>query len=652
MTELERQQWDVVVVGAGGAGLRAAIEARERGARTAVICKSLFGKAHTVMAEGGIAASMGNVNSRDNWQVHFRDTMRGGKFLNQWRMAELHAKEAPDRVWELETWGALFDRTPDGKISQRNFGGHEYPRLAHVGDRTGLELIRTLQQKIVSLQQEDLREHGDHEARLKVFQECTVTRVLKDGGRSERGVPPGRRLGGRVSGTFCYERESGRFFVLEAPAVVLATGGIGKSFKVTSNSWEYTGDGHALALLAGAPLLNMEFVQFHPTGMVWPPSVKGILVTESVRGDGGVLRNSEGKRFMFDYVPDVFKEKYAQSEEEGDRWYEDPDHNRRPPELLPRDEVARAINSEVKAGRGSPHGGVFLDVSTRMPAETIRRRLPSMYHQFKELADVDITAEAMEVGPTCHYVMGGIAVDSDTAATVAVPGLFAAGEVAGGMHGSNRLGGNSLSDLLVFGRRAGLHAAEYASGIGDPPVVDEEQIDAAAAEALRPFSAEEPDAAGGPAENPYTLHQELQQTMNDLVGIIRRAPEMEQALEKLAELRIRARRAGVEGHRQFNPGWHLALDLRNMLLVSECIARAALERTESRGGHTREDCPTMERSWRPVNLLCRPSDDGALPLGGRIELVRKTTEPIRPDLLSLFDKEELVKYLAEEELYE
>ncbi|WP_030915198.1 fumarate reductase/succinate dehydrogenase flavoprotein subunit [Streptomyces sp. NRRL B-24720] len=637
MTELERQQWDVVVVGAGGAGLRAAIEARERGARTAVICKSLFGKAHTVMAEGGIAASMGNVNSGDNWQVHFRDTMRGGKFLNQWRMAELHAKEAPDRVWELETWGALFDRTPDGKISQRNFGGHEYPRLAHVGDRTGLELIRTLQQKIVSLQQEDYREHGDYEARLKVFQECTVTRVLKDGER--------------VSGTFCYERESGRFFVLEAPAVVLATGGIGKSFKVTSNSWEYTGDGHALALLAGAPLLNMEFVQFHPTGMVWPPSVKGILVTESVRGDGGVLRNSEGKRFMFDYVPDVFKEKYAQSEEEGDRWYEDPDHNRRPPELLPRDEVARAINSEVKAGRGSPHGGVFLDVSTRMPAETIRRRLPSMYHQFKELADVDITAEAMEVGPTCHYVMGGIAVDSDTAAAVAVPGLFAAGEVAGGMHGSNRLGGNSLSDLLVFGRRAGLHAAGYAAGLSAAPEVDDGQIDEAAAEALRPFSAESL-ADGATAENPYTLHQELQQTMNDLVGIIRRAPEMEQALEKLAALRVRAHRAGVEGHRQFNPGWHLSLDLRNMLLVSECIARAALERTESRGGHTREDCPTMERSWRPANLLCRLADEAAVKPGGQIELVRKTTEPIRPDLLSLFEKEELVKYLAEEELYE
>ncbi|CAM5268285.1 succinate dehydrogenase flavoprotein subunit [Streptomyces spiroverticillatus] len=649
MTQLERQEWDVVVVGAGGAGLRAAIEAREQGARTAVICKSLFGKAHTVMAEGGIAASMGNVNSGDNWQVHFRDTMRGGKFLNQWRMAELHAREAPDRVWELETWGALFDRTADGRISQRNFGGHEYPRLAHVGDRTGLELIRTLQQKIVQLQQEDFKQSGDYESRLKVFQECTVTRVLKDGER--------------VAGTFCYERESGRFFVLEAPSVVLATGGIGKSFKVTSNSWEYTGDGHALALLAGAPLLNMEFVQFHPTGMVWPPSVKGILVTESVRGDGGVLRNSDGKRFMFDYVPDVFKEKYAESEEEGDRWYEDPDHNRRPPELLPRDEVARAINSEVKAGRGSPHGGVYLDVSTRMPAETIRRRLPSMYHQFKELADVDITAEAMEVGPTCHYVMGGIAVDSDTAATRGVPGLFAAGEVAGGMHGSNRLGGNSLSDLLVFGRRAGLHASQHAAehlGVSRP-VIDETQIDAAAAEALRPFSAEgsEPGAQepGRPPENPYTLHQELQQTMNDLVGIIRREGEMEQALEKLAELRVRARRAGVEGHRQFNPGWHLALDLRNMLLVSECIARAALERTESRGGHTREDFPAMDRAWRPVNLLCRPADPtGGLaatdPVRGQIELVTTTTEPIRPDLLALFEKEELVKYLAEEELYE
>ncbi|MFE2581356.1 fumarate reductase/succinate dehydrogenase flavoprotein subunit [Streptomyces sp. NPDC059378] len=648
MSVVDRQEWDVVVVGAGGAGLRAAIEARERGARTAVICKSLFGKAHTVMAEGGIAAAMANANEHDNWQVHFRDTMRGGKFLNQWRMAELHAREAPDRVWELETWGALFDRTKDGRISQRNFGGHEYPRLAHVGDRTGLELIRTLQQKIVALQQEDHRETGDYESRLKIYQECTVTRVLKD-------------AGGRVCGVFAYERESGRFFVLQAPSVVIATGGIGKSFKVTSNSWEYTGDGHALALLAGAPLLNMEFVQFHPTGMVWPPSVKGILVTESVRGDGGVLRNSEGKRFMFDYIPDVFKEKYAQSEEEGDRWYEDPDHNRRPPELLPRDEVARAINSEVKAGRGSPHGGVFLDVSTRMPAEVIRRRLPSMYHQFKELADVDITAEAMEVGPTCHYVMGGIAVDSDTAAARGVPGLYAAGEVAGGMHGSNRLGGNSLSDLLVFGRRAGLHAAEHAAGLGDGrPAVDEAEVDRAAAEALRPFSAEGQapgEREGHPPENPYTLHQELQQTMNDLVGIIRREAEMEQALEKLAELRVRARRAGVEGHRQFNPGWHLALDLRNMLLVSECVARAALERTESRGGHTREDHPTMDRRWRRANLVCRLADPAGEPAapdpdGGQISLTRENTDPIRPDLLALFDKEELVKYLAEEELYE
>ncbi|GAB7031247.1 fumarate reductase/succinate dehydrogenase flavoprotein subunit [Streptomyces sp. NPDC021749] len=645
MAHVDRQTWDVVVVGAGGAGLRAAIEAREAGMRTAVICKSLFGKAHTVMAEGGIAASMGNANEHDNWQVHFRDTMRGGKFLNHWRMAELHAREAPDRVWELETWGALFDRTPDGRISQRNFGGHEYPRLAHVGDRTGLELIRTLQQKIVALQQEDEKAFGAYDARLKVFQECTVTRVLK--------------TDGRVSGTFCYERESGRFFVLEAPAVVLATGGIGKSFKVTSNSWEYTGDGHALALLAGAPLINMEFVQFHPTGMVWPPSVKGILVTESVRGDGGVLRNSDGKRFMFDYIPDVFKEKYAETEDEGDRWYEDPDHNRRPPELLPRDEVARAINAEVKAGRGSPHGGVFLDVSTRMPAEVIKRRLPSMHHQFKELADVDITAEPMEVGPTCHYVMGGVDVDPDTAAATGVPGLFAAGEVAGGMHGSNRLGGNSLSDLLVFGRRAGLYAAEYVSGLTARPAADPLQIDTAEAEALRPFSAEDAGGNGagdrGPAENPYTLHQELQQAMNDLVGIIRKESEMFEALKRLADLRVRARRAGVEGHRQYNPGWHLAIDLRNMLLVSECVARAALEREESRGGHTRDDHPAMDRSWRNINLVCELADPqgdarAADPSLGQIRLSRRETPPIRRDLLELFEKDELAKYLTDEEL--
>jgi succinate dehydrogenase / fumarate reductase flavoprotein subunit len=636
MTEVERHGFDVVVVGAGGAGLRAAIEARENGRRTAIICKSLFGKAHTVMAEGGIAASMGNVNDQDNWQVHFRDTMRGGKFLNHWRMAELHAKEAPERVWELETWGALFDRTKDGKISQRNFGGHEYPRLAHVGDRTGLELIRTLQQKVVSLQQEDFREHGDYEARIKVFQEYTVTRVLKDTASISGSAA------GRVSGVFGYQRESGRFFVVEAPAVVLATGGIGKSFKVTSNSWEYTGDGHALALLAGASLINMEFVQFHPTGMVWPPSVKGILVTESVRGDGGVLRNSDGKRFMFDYIPDVFREKYAQTEEEADRWYQDQAGNRRPPELLPRDEVARAINSEVKAGRGTPHGGVFLDVSTRLPAEEIRRRLPSMHHQFKELADVDITAEPMEVGPTCHYVMGGVEVDPDTASSC-VPGLFAAGEVAGGMHGSNRLGGNSLSDLLVFGRRAGLHAARYAEeATPNRPVVDQEQIDAAAQEALAPFSAD-----GG--ENPYGLHQELQQSMNDLVGIIRREGEMEQALQRLAALRERAANAAVEGHRQFNPGWHLALDLRNMLLVSECVARAALERQESRGGHTREDHPDMVAEWRRVLLACSLADKPG-PDEGAIVLQRKANPPIREDLLALFGVDELRKYLTEDEL--
>ena len=446
-TEIERFTYDVVVIGAGGSGLRAAIEARARGLKTAIISKSLFGKAHTVMAEGGAAAAMGNVNPNDNWMVHFRDTMRGGKFLNNPRMAELHAKEAPDRVWELEAYGAIFDRTKDGKISQRNFGGHEYPRLAHVGDRTGLEMIRTLQQRIVALQQADSYEFGDPEARIKVYAETTITRLLKDGS-------------GRIAGAFGYIRDTGRFVLFEAPTVILATGGIGRTFKVTSNSWEYSGDGHALALLAGASLMNMEFVQFHPTGMVWPLSVKGLLVTESVRGDGGVLRNSEGKRFMFDYVPDVFRAQYAETEEEADRWYTDPDNNRRPPELLPRDEVARSINAEVKAGRGTPHGGIYLDIASRRSAEYILSRLPSMYHQFKELADVDITKEPMEIGPTCHYVMGGVEVDPDTAAA-SVPGLFAAGEVSGGMHGSNRLGGNSLSDLLVFGKRAGDGAADY-----------------------------------------------------------------------------------------------------------------------------------------------------------------------------------------------
>jgi succinate dehydrogenase / fumarate reductase, flavoprotein subunit len=629
VTELERHPYDVVVIGAGGAGLRAAIEAREHGLRTAIVCKSLFGKAHTVMAEGGIAAAMGNANAKDNWQVHFRDTMRGGKFLNNPRMAELHALEAPQRVWELETYGALFDRTKDGRISQRNFGGHEYPRLAHVGDRTGLELIRTLQQKIVSLQQEDERLHGDAEARLRVFPELTVTELLL--------------ADGRMSGAFGYWRESGRFVLFEAPTVVLATGGIGKSFKVTSNSWEYTGDGHALALRAGATLINMEFVQFHPTGMVWPPSVKGILVTESVRGDGGVLRDKDGRRFMFDYIPDVFRKQYATTEEEADGWYSDPDNHKRPPELLPRDEVARAINSEVKAGRGSPHGGVFLDVSSRLPAEEIIRRLPSMHHQFKELADVDITAEPMEVGPTCHYVMGGVEVDPDTAAA-RVPGLFAAGEVAGGMHGSNRLGGNSLSDLLVFGRRAGAGAAAYLEQLGrSRPEVREDDVAAAARSALAPFGAE--GAAGRLPENPYALHQELQQCMNDLVGIIRREAEIKQALDRLAELRQRTAEVAVEGHRQFNPGWHLALDLRNMVDVSECVARAALERTESRGGHTREDHPGMDPTWRGVNLVCslRPDRSG-------VELARQPVPPLRADLAALFERDELAKYLTPEEL--
>ncbi|MFV9430100.1 fumarate reductase/succinate dehydrogenase flavoprotein subunit [Rhodococcus aetherivorans] len=630
MVDVERHKVDVVVIGAGGAGLRAVIEARQRGFSVAVVCKSLFGKAHTVMAEGGCAAAMGNANPRDSWQVHFQDTMRGGKFLNNWRMAELHAREAPDRVWELETYGALFDRTPDGRISQRNFGGHTYPRLAHVGDRTGLELIRTMQQKIVSLQQEDHAQHGDYEARVRVFAECTITELLKD-------------AEGRIAGAFGYWRETGRFVLFEAPAVVIATGGIGKSWKVTSNSWEYTGDGHALALRAGATLINMEFVQFHPTGMIWPPSVKGILVTEGVRGDGGVLKNSEGERFMFSYIPPVFKGQYAETEEEADRWYEDQENNRRTPDLLPRDEVARAINSEVKEGRGTPHGGVFLDIASRMPASEIMRRLPSMHHQFKELADVDITAEAMEVGPTCHYVMGGIEVDPDTGAA-AVPGLFAAGECSGGMHGSNRLGGNSLSDLLVFGRRAGLGAADYVQGLTSRPTVAETDIDTAARAALSPFDPADADRA----ENPYTLHTDLQQVMQDLVGIIRRADEIERALRELDTLRTRIRNVAVEGHRQFNPGWHLALDLRNMLLVCECVARAALQRTESRGGHTRDDHPSMDPEWRRTLLACRL--DGGDPFVPDVTVTAERQQPMRPDLLELFDIDELGKYYTDEEL--
>ncbi len=622
MTDIERLPYDVVVVGAGGSGLRAAIEARHAGKKTAIISKSLFGKAHTVMAEGGCAAAMGNSNPNDNWMVHFRDTMRGGKFLNNWRMAELHAKEAPDRVYELEAWGALFDRTKDGKISQRNFGGHQYARLAHVGDRTGLEMIRTLQQRVVALQQEDARTHGDPEAMIKVFAETTITELVKDGER--------------IAGAFGYIRESGQFVLFEAPTVILATGGIGKTFKYSSNSWEYTGDGHALALLAGATLLNMEFVQFHPTHMVWPISVRGLLVTESVRGDGGVLRNSEGKRYMFNYVPDVFRAQYAETEEEADRWYTDPDHNRRPPELLPRDEVARANNAEVKAGRGSPHGGVFLDIASRRPAEEILRRLPSMYHQFKELADVDITKEPMEVGPAQHYVMGGVEVDPDTGESI-VPGLFAAGEVSGGMHGSNRLGGNSLSDLLVFGRRAGMGAVEYLNSLGDGrPRASDADLEAAKAEAVAPL-----ERSGG--ENPYTVHSEVQQTMSDLVGIIRKEDDIKEALAELEKLRARAANVSAEGGPAYNPGWHLALDLRNILLIADCVAEAALERQESRGGHTRDDFPGMSPEWRKVNLI-------AVLEGDHVALKKQPMTPMRSDLLALFDRGELAKYYTDAEL--
>jgi succinate dehydrogenase flavoprotein subunit len=586
MAEHVAHQFDVVVIGAGGAGLRAAIEASAQGSRTALVCKSLLGKAHTVMAEGGIAAALRNVYSEDSWQVHFRDTMRGGKFLNNWRMAQLHAQEAPDRVHELEEWGAVFDRTADGRILQRDFGGHRFARLAHVGDRTGLEMIRTLQHQAVN--------RG-----IEVFMECTITQLLKDGER--------------IAGAFGYMRESGRFIVFEAPAVVLATGGIGKAYQVTSNSWEYTGDGHALALAAGADLIDMEFVQFHPTGMVWPPSVRGILVTEGVRGDGGVLKNSDGERFMFRYVPEMFRAETAETEEEADRWYTDKETARRTPDLLPRDEVARAINAEVKAGRGSPHGGVFLDIASRRDAAYIKRRLPSMYHQFMELANVDITKDSMEVGPTCHYMMGGLRVDPDTQQSTLL-GLFAAGEVTGGMHGANRLGGNSLSDLLVFGRRAGHYAAEYASTVENAPRVDATHLDEIEQRALRPF-----DASG--TENPYMIHQALQECMNTLVGIIRTEDELMKALDELAGLKERSTRVRVEGHRQYNPGWHLALDLNTLLAVSDAITRAALERKESRGAQTREDFPQTDAKLGKVNVVVRQR-------GGELAV---STEPI-PDM--------------------
>ncbi|MFI5034606.1 MAG: fumarate reductase/succinate dehydrogenase flavoprotein subunit [Acidimicrobiales bacterium] len=568
MTPYEHHEYDVVIIGAGGAGLRAAIEAKQRGLSVAVVTKSLLGKAHTVMAEGGIAAAMGNVQSEDNWMVHFRDTMRGGKMLNNYRMAELHAREAPDRVYELEQWGALFDRTADGKILQRDFGGHRYARLAHVGDRTGLELIRTLQQKVVSMGTD-------------VFMECKVLRLLHDGD-------------GRVAGCVAYWRPTGEFVTFAAKSVILATGSVGKSWKFTSNSWESTGDGHAMALWAGAQLIDMECIQFHPTGMVWPLSVRGLLVTEGVRGDGGVLRNSEGQRFMFNYVADMFRAETADSEAEADRWYDDHDAGRRPPELLPRDEVARAINTEVKAGRGSPHGGVLLDIASRRSAEFIRRRLPSMYHQFMELAGVDITREPMEIGPTCHYIMGGVKVDAESAAT-RVPGLFAAGEVAGGMHGANRLGGNSLSDLIVFGKRAGAGAADYvAAGAGSRGFADAE-AEEAVAEALAPF--DRPDG-----ESPYDVQRDLQEMMQTNVGIIRNAAEIETALAKLEELSERVRRLKVAGGRAYNPGWNLATDLPSMITVSRCTALGARDRHESRGGHTREDFPKADPEYGTFNL--------------------------------------------------
>jgi succinate dehydrogenase / fumarate reductase flavoprotein subunit len=579
MDKYQTFEYDVVVVGAGGAGLRAAIESSALGAKTALVCKSLLGKAHTVMAEGGVAAALANVDTRDDWKVHFRDTMRGGKFLNQWRMAQLHAQEAPARVRELEEWGAVFDRTKDGRILQRNFGGHTYPRLAHVGDRTGLEMIRTLQDK------------GVHQG-MDVHMECTIRWILKDGDR--------------VAGCFGYQRESGRFVVFRAKAVVLATGGIGRCWEITSNSWEYTADGHAMAMWAGADLIDMEFVQFHPTGMVWPPSVRGTLITEGVRGEGGVLLNGQKQRFMFNYIPEMFRGDFAETEEEANHWIQsviagERPTARRPPELLTRDVVARAIRREIRENRGSPHGGVYLDIASRRTAEDIKKKLPSMYHQFKELADVDITTAPMEVGPTCHYMMGGVRVNDETQEST-VPGLFAAGEVGGGMHGANRLGGNSLSDLLVFGKRAGEFAAKHALSTA-PGQINQDEVQRLAAESLRMFG-------DGGGENPYAIHEELRAAMQSLVGIVRSADDLQAALSKISALRTRAANARVGGNIQYNPGWHLALDLKNMLDISEAVTRAALERTESRGAHTREDFPDTEKDWGKVSVIVRQTRDG------------------------------------------
>jgi succinate dehydrogenase / fumarate reductase flavoprotein subunit len=605
MAQYETHKHDVLVVGAGGAGLRAAIEAANAGARVGLVCKSLLGKAHTVMAEGGVAAALANVDDRDNWRVHFADTMRGGQYMNNWRMAELHAQQAPDRVRELEAWGAVFDRTPDGRILQRNFGGHKYPRLAHVGDRTGLEMIRTLQ------------DHAIHLG-IDVHMECTVIDLFKDGDR--------------VSGALAYDRERGRFRLFEAKAIVLATGGIGRAFHVTSNSWEYTGDGQSLAYRAGAALQDMEFVQFHPTGMVWPPSVRGILVTEGVRGEGGILVNKDGRRFMFDDIPENYRSQTADNEEEGWRYVQGDKNARRPPELLTRDHVARCIMREVREGRGSPHGGVFLDISwikqkVANAPDHIRKKLPSMYHQFKQLADIDITAEPMEVGPTTHYVMGGIRVDGDTQMST-IPGLFAAGESAAGLHGANRLGGNSLSDLLVFGKLAGEHAAKYAAGVS-AVTVSSDEVAKSAKHALEPFDR---DTAGPSSEGAYQVQHALQEMMQALVGIVRREEEMQQALEGLGGLRERAARVTVPGNREYNPGWHTALDLQNLLTVAEAVTRSAIERKESRGGHFREDFPEKDATYAGFNIIVRRSSDGGM-------VVERSPIPeIRGDLKQIIEE--------------
>jgi len=604
MERYESHSYDVVVVGAGGAGLRAAIEAAAAGCSVGLVCKSLLGKAHTVMAEGGVAAALATTDLRDSWKVHFRDTMRGGKLLNDWRMAKLHAQEAPARVNELEAWGALFDRTPDGRILQRNFGGHQYPRLAHVGDRTGLEMIRTLQDKTV-------RSPG-----VDVYMETTVAKLLKDGDH--------------IAGALAYRRDTGRFIVFRSKAVVLATGGIGRAYRVNSNSWEYTGDGHALAYAAGADLVGMEFVQFHPTGMVWPLSVRGILITEGVRGEGGVLKNARGERFMFRYIPEMFRKDFADSEEEADRWVAEviagrKAEARRPPELLTRDVVARAITQEVREGRGSPHGGAFLDIASKRKPEEIRKKLPSMWQQFHELADVDITRQPMEVYPTTHYVMGGVLVDPETQQAT-VPGLFAAGEVGGGLHGANRLGGNSLSDLLVFGRRAGAGAAGYAKAFAGEPRVETAQVEGAVAELLAPF-----ERTGG-GENPYAVQEALQDMMGTYVGIARKEDDLRTALAELEKLRARLGRVVVDGNRQYNPGWNTAIDLGNLLAVSEAVTRAALERRESRGAHTRVEYPDSDTHFGTVNVIVRRQ-------GKRMTVAQEPIPPLPEELRHVVEGE-------------